>query len=356
MDEPSGDHLVRSFAAGDGAAFERLYGRHQAALYRFVRRLLGRHAATQADEVFQDTWLRAIQARHDWAPQGASFRTWLFTLAHHRAVDCLRKCGREVSDMTNDPVLSLPIPLRLLLAAQPKPVTFVLQVVHRVITRHLPGQAGLKPDEADSGAVTPIQRFGSGIDGLTLHASVRCGADDRQALEQLCRYFTRPPCRPRPATGPARPARGLTMPIHHRSAGPARRAAGVGCVQVIAGPMEAAPHLGGVTHRRRQRKTLFGWPSTPNRSQPASKDRFKRLGRCVPPLCCRVRGAVGKEKGAFERHFLSTPRPAKSAVLDAEQAAAQRCRCMASSSLRLPPSRRPRGPIGPAPAPRVTPT
>jgi len=34
-------------------------------------------------------------------------------------------------------VLSLPIPLRLLLAAQPKLVTPVLQVVHRVITRHL---------------------------------------------------------------------------------------------------------------------------------------------------------------------------------------------------------------------------
>jgi hypothetical protein len=39
-------------------------------------------------------------------------------------------------------VLSLPIPLRLLLAAQPKLVTPVLQVVHRVITRHLLGQAG----------------------------------------------------------------------------------------------------------------------------------------------------------------------------------------------------------------------
>ena len=45
-------------------------------------------------------------------------------------------------------VLSLPIPLRLLLAAQPKLVTPVLQVVHRVITRHLLGQAGLKPEEA----------------------------------------------------------------------------------------------------------------------------------------------------------------------------------------------------------------
>ena len=30
------------------------------------------------------------------------------------------------------------------------------------------------------------------IDGFSLHATVRCGADDRQALEQLCRYITRP--------------------------------------------------------------------------------------------------------------------------------------------------------------------
>ena len=42
---------------------------------------------------------------------------------------------------------SLPIPLRLLLAAQPKLVTPLLQVVHRVITRHLLGQAGLKTEE-----------------------------------------------------------------------------------------------------------------------------------------------------------------------------------------------------------------
>ncbi len=102
MDEASDDLLMRAYAAGDATAFERLYARHQAALYRFVHRLLGSAAASQADEVFQDTWLRAIQARHDWQPQGASFRTWLFTLAHHRAVDCLRKSGREVSLATGD--------------------------------------------------------------------------------------------------------------------------------------------------------------------------------------------------------------------------------------------------------------
>ena len=65
-------------------------------------------------------------------------------------------------------VMRLPIPLRLLLAAQPKLVTPVLQVVHRVITQHLLSQALHKPDEADSGAVTLIQRFGSAAN-LNIH-------------------------------------------------------------------------------------------------------------------------------------------------------------------------------------------
>jgi RNA polymerase sigma-70 factor (ECF subfamily) len=89
--------LMRAFAQGDARAFEQLYARHQIALYRYVRRVLGRQAAAQADEVFQDTWLRVVHARERWAPQGATFRTWLFTLAHHRAIDLLRKGGREVT-------------------------------------------------------------------------------------------------------------------------------------------------------------------------------------------------------------------------------------------------------------------
>jgi len=73
-------------------------------------------------------------------------------------------------------VLSLPIPLRLLLAAQPKLVTPVLQVVHRVITRHLLGQAGPKDEEADSGAVALIQRFGSAANlNIHLHCLVLDG-------------------------------------------------------------------------------------------------------------------------------------------------------------------------------------
>ena len=73
-------------------------------------------------------------------------------------------------------VLSLPIPLRLLPAAQPKLVTPVLQVVHRAITRFLLDQAGLKAGEARSGAVMLIQRFGSATNlNIQLHCLVLDG-------------------------------------------------------------------------------------------------------------------------------------------------------------------------------------
>jgi RNA polymerase sigma factor (sigma-70 family) len=87
---------MAAYAAGDAAAFERLYERHHKALYRFLRRLLGSRHAAQVDEVFQDTWLRVVQSAARWRPQDAAFRTWLFTLAHHRAIDVLRRSGREV--------------------------------------------------------------------------------------------------------------------------------------------------------------------------------------------------------------------------------------------------------------------
>ena len=94
---PTDDALMADYARGDARAFEQLYARHQAGLYRFVRRLLGGALNAQTDEVFQDTWLRVVQARARWEPQGATFRTWLYTLAHHRVIDMLRRSGREVS-------------------------------------------------------------------------------------------------------------------------------------------------------------------------------------------------------------------------------------------------------------------
>lgn len=91
------DQLMLAYAGGDAAAFDVLYARHEGALFRFVRRLLGARLAAQADEVFQDTWLRIVTARGSFSPQGATWRTWAFTIAHNLAMDRLRVSGREVA-------------------------------------------------------------------------------------------------------------------------------------------------------------------------------------------------------------------------------------------------------------------
>lgn len=96
-DKTSDEDLMLAYARGDGGAFERLYARHESALLRFIRRLLGGAQAAQADEVFQDTWMRIIGARAAFdADKGARWRTWAFTIAHNLAMDRLRVSGREV--------------------------------------------------------------------------------------------------------------------------------------------------------------------------------------------------------------------------------------------------------------------
>ncbi|MBK0391715.1 sigma-70 family RNA polymerase sigma factor [Ramlibacter algicola] len=90
------EELMLAYAGGDPVAFDTLYARHESALLRFVRRVLGSALAAQADEVFQDTWLRIVAARASFRPQGARWRTWAFTIAHNVAMDRLRVSGREV--------------------------------------------------------------------------------------------------------------------------------------------------------------------------------------------------------------------------------------------------------------------
>ena len=91
------EDLMLAYARGEAAAFDVLYLRHEAALYRFVRRLLGPALAAQADEVFQEAWMRIVAARAGFRPQGAAWRTWAFTIAHNLAMDRLRVSGREVA-------------------------------------------------------------------------------------------------------------------------------------------------------------------------------------------------------------------------------------------------------------------
>jgi ribosomal protein S27E len=60
-------------------------------------------------------------------------------------------------------VLSLPLPLRFLLATDPKALTHVLGIVYRTISAHLLKKARLTRASGATGAVTLIQRFGSAL-------------------------------------------------------------------------------------------------------------------------------------------------------------------------------------------------
>ena len=82
-----------AYRDGDTQAFEALYGRHRAALFRFVLRSV-RERGT-AEELFQEIWMRVIDARERYAPT-ARFGTWLYTIAHNRLTDHWRRRGLTI--------------------------------------------------------------------------------------------------------------------------------------------------------------------------------------------------------------------------------------------------------------------
>ena len=91
--EAGDEQLMLAYREGDAGAFEALYKRHKGALFRFVLRSI-RDRAT-AEEIYQEVWMRAIEARGRYEVQ-AKFTTWLYTIAHNRLVDHWRKRGLQL--------------------------------------------------------------------------------------------------------------------------------------------------------------------------------------------------------------------------------------------------------------------
>ncbi|HEX6560035.1 MAG TPA: sigma-70 family RNA polymerase sigma factor, partial [Longimicrobiales bacterium] len=78
-------------ATRDEAAFRELYGRYTPRLYRLVANLLDNYEH-EAEDVVQETWLRAAAALHTFR-WGSSLATWLSAIALNRAREVLR--GRK---------------------------------------------------------------------------------------------------------------------------------------------------------------------------------------------------------------------------------------------------------------------
>ena len=101
----SDEQLMLAYAGGDAAAFETLYGRHKGSLYRFVLRSV--KAQGEAEEIFQDVWMRAIEARGRYRPT-AKFTTWLYTIAHNLLTDHWRRKGLTLVELDEDTQAAAP--------------------------------------------------------------------------------------------------------------------------------------------------------------------------------------------------------------------------------------------------------
>lgn len=79
--------LMLAYQSGRHEAFDALYERHKGGLYRyFLRQGLSRD---MANELFQDVWMKLIHARDSYRA-GASFSSYLYSIAHNRLVDYFR--------------------------------------------------------------------------------------------------------------------------------------------------------------------------------------------------------------------------------------------------------------------------
>ena len=88
------ESLMLRYAAGDMAAFDTLYGRHEMGVWRFVLRSVRDPAL--ADDLLQDVWFAVVRHAASYQPT-ARFKTWLFTMAHNRVVDHFRTARNCVS-------------------------------------------------------------------------------------------------------------------------------------------------------------------------------------------------------------------------------------------------------------------
>jgi RNA polymerase sigma-70 factor (ECF subfamily) len=80
--------LVTAAQTGDEAAFGALYRIHEADIYAFVRRRTS--DATLAQDLTQDTFVRALRNLHSVSDRGSSVGAWLTTIARNLIIDHYR--------------------------------------------------------------------------------------------------------------------------------------------------------------------------------------------------------------------------------------------------------------------------
>jgi RNA polymerase sigma factor (sigma-70 family) len=88
MRETSDEKLMQQYAKGDAKAFDQLYARHRAPLYRYFNRQV--NDAATANDLYQGAWEKIIKARGKYRPT-SPFTAWMYRIAHNHLVDHYRR-------------------------------------------------------------------------------------------------------------------------------------------------------------------------------------------------------------------------------------------------------------------------
>ena len=99
--ETSDVNLIEAIAAGDTAAMQVLFARHNVQVYRFALRRLGNEVVAEdvVSDVFLDVWRQAGRFK------GRSpVSTWLLAIARHKAIAIARRSSTSLDDDAQDSI------------------------------------------------------------------------------------------------------------------------------------------------------------------------------------------------------------------------------------------------------------
>ena len=92
MQETAEARLIQCLREGDGDAFALVYARHQERVFRYAYHLLGHRE--DADDIKQETFLRAFEARRNFRSQ-SSVATWLLAICGNLCRDRIKSWERR---------------------------------------------------------------------------------------------------------------------------------------------------------------------------------------------------------------------------------------------------------------------
>lgn len=111
--------VVERILSGDRQAYARVVARYEAPLFRYLGRL-GLPQA-RAEEVAQETFLRAWTRLADFDARRGAFSTWLYTIAHRLALNEIARAAtrrEQPLDDAFDPACDAPLPAEALAAEE----------------------------------------------------------------------------------------------------------------------------------------------------------------------------------------------------------------------------------------------